>query len=195
MARSSVRSFCLIALVLGTGACTAIVGGKLDKLPEGDDAGTARCTPGAMCDDRNACNGVDLCGPGGLCMPGMMVVADGAPCDTDGTAATPEICVMGTCHAPRCGDRVVTRTGMFPEECDDGANANDNDGCKNNCKFTCQLDSDCDDGNLCDGREACTIAAPGMRMCREDLLPLPPDGSDCTKPDGNPGTCMGTLCT
>ena len=40
------------------------------------------------------------------------------------------------------------------EQCDDGNNI-DGDGCDSNCKFSCQIDSECWDDNICDGYEKC----------------------------------------
>lgn len=44
-----------------------------------------------------------------------------------------------------------------PEECDDG-NDDPNDGCNNECSFSCRKDSNCDDGDPCNGAEACDLA-------------------------------------
>jgi cysteine-rich repeat protein len=116
------------------------------------------------------------------------MVADGTVCDLGGMAAA-GICVAGSCNPTSCGDRIVTGT----EQCDDGANANDNDGCKNDCTFTCQRDEDCDDTNECDGAESCLVGLPGMRVCREALA-IPPNGTRCEQAGGASGTCMGGVC-
>jgi len=190
---SSRASRLLTALVLAllfvaSSACSVIVAGKLDEKPAvDDDAGSAACTPAAACDDRNACNGADTCSASGECTPGTMMVADGTVCDLAGAAGA-GICSAAMCARPRCGDRIVTA----PEVCDD-ANANDNDGCKNDCMFTCQRDDDCGDGNLCDGLESCLLGLPGMRVCRESIA-IPPNGMMCTKPGGETGSCMAGLC-
>ena len=199
MARHTPRGLWLaaLALALTTSACSVIVSGKLDKLS--DDAGPARCTPRAACDDRNPCTGPDQCSPDGYCVGGTMPVPDGLPCDSDGNAATQEICVVGACALSRCGDGVVALMAMPPEQCDDGNNVEPTDFCKNDCTFPCMRDQDCDDGNVCNGLEACTIAPTGMRKCRAALGALPAPGTACVKPDGNPGTCtvagMMVVCT
>jgi len=46
---------------------------------------------------------------------------------------------------PSCGNGVVDEG----EECDDGRNGNPNDGCKDDCRFSCHNDSECDDGHDC----------------------------------------------
>jgi hypothetical protein len=56
------------------------------------------CFPG-VCDDRNACNGVETCAPGGVCMPGT------APACDDGNACTRDSCdrAAGCVHAVETG--------------------------------------------------------------------------------------------
>lgn len=193
MARLSVRGLCLAVLFLGTSACTAIVGGKLNKLPEGSDAGSVSCTPMTPCDDGNPCKGPDECSPDGHCVGGVVPIGDGTPCDRDGNAGTMDICIAGGCVLSPCGDRIVQSGPPSFEECDDGANSNDNDGCRSDCKFTCTRIEDCQDGNVCDGAEVCSAGLPGNRMCRESDA-LPPDGTPCTKPDSNPGMCFAAMC-
>ncbi len=77
---------------------------------------------------------------------------DGTSCatmgkDIDGT------CKAGVCRKIGCGDEMVG-TG---EDCDDG-NADDSDGCKSDCTFTCKVDADCDDSDACTGKESCDAA-------------------------------------
>lgn len=194
--RLSSRARLLTALVfaplfVASSACSVIVAGKLDEKTAVDDAGSGTCTPAAACSDGNACNGADTCSATGECTPGTTMVADGTVCDLDGAAGA-GICSARVCAMPRCGDRLVTGS----EACDDGANDdddNDNDGCKNDCKFTCQRDEDCGDGNLCDGSESCLPGLPGMRVCRESIA-IPPNGTTCVKPGGETGSCMAGLC-
>ena len=178
----------LAALALTTSACSVIVAGKLADKSASDDAATIHCTPGATCEDANPCKGPDICSPEGVCISGVMPSANGTSCDTDGNLANGEICGMGACHLPFCGDGVVSA----PEACDDG-NPDPNDGCRPNCTFTCQNDVDCQDGNDCDGMEVCTVGRIGERKCREAAL-LPPEGTPCTKPDSNVGVCMTGNC-
>ena len=44
-----------------------------------------------------------------------------------------------------CGNLIVE----YPEECDDGKNGNQDDGCKDDCTFTCHNDNECNDGHNC----------------------------------------------
>lgn len=52
---------------------------------------------------------------------------------------------------PVCGNE-DTENG---EDCDDGNNGDDDDGCTDECTFSCADHLDCDDLNGCNGRETC----------------------------------------
>jgi cysteine-rich repeat protein len=71
---------------------------------------------------------------------------------------------------PLCGNGVVENL----EECDDGANGDDEDGCTDSCLFTCLEDRDCENYEMCDGRETCDLAA---HMCSQGIPQ--PDGTVC----------------
>jgi len=45
-----------------------------------------------------------------------------------------------------------------PEECDDGRNGNDDDGCRDDCRFTCHNDTECNDGHECT-QDICNVAS------------------------------------
>lgn len=68
------------------------------------------------------------------------------------------ICLRGECVPSRCGDGFVDEG----EECDDG-NSIVRDGCENDCTTSCRDDSDCDDGNICNGIERCIVVGNGSR--------------------------------
>src|SRR5690554_4825939 len=70
------------------------------------------------------------------------------------------ICLRGECVPSRCGDGFVDEG----EECDDG-NSIVRDGCENDCTTSCRDDSDCDDGNICNGIERCASVSKGGRLC------------------------------
>jgi cysteine-rich repeat protein len=72
------------------------------------------------------------------------------------------------------------------EECDDG-NFLAGDGCEPDCTWTCEAPADCDDGDSCNGAEACTDhrCAGGTPLA---------DGTACTTAGGAAGTCRATLC-
>ncbi|MFH1434401.1 MAG: hypothetical protein ABIJ56_01670 [Pseudomonadota bacterium] len=60
---------------------------------------------------------------------------------------------------PECGNGEVEEE----EECDDGRNGNPDDGCTDECTYSCHDDPECDDGEMCNGAEACGGAT---HMCR-----------------------------
>jgi len=132
------------------------------------------CSEASDCDDGDPCNGTETCntsssrcqagGPG----DGMMCMLDGGG---DG------VCSSGLCAPPGCGDSVVN--GM--EDCDDGMNGDNLDGCKDDCTFTCTMDADCDDADMCTGAEACDTAT---NTCTD------PDDLDCDDAD----TCTSDSC-
>ena len=47
--------------------------------------------------------------------------------------------------SPTCGNGRIEA----PEECDDGRNGNNDDGCRDDCIFTCHNDTECNDGHGC----------------------------------------------
>ena len=133
------------------------------------------CMGSEDCDDGDACNGVEMCETFGACVAGEPA-SDGTTCErVDGSAG---VCGGGRCVPVGCGNSMV-ETG---EECDDGMNGNDLDGCRDDCTFTCSEDADCDNGDPCDGSEACDADS---HLC-SDGPPL-----ECT--DGD--TCTMDLCT
>ncbi|MCC6873466.1 MAG: hypothetical protein IT378_04080 [Sandaracinaceae bacterium] len=131
------------------------------------------CTEDRSCDDLEPCNGSETCDVSAhRCTVGT-ALADGASCATSALPAG--ACRSETCISSECGNS-VTETAQG-EECDDGANGDDTDGCTDLCQFTCEIDSDCDDASVCTGAESCTAAhtctATGALDCD--------DGSDCTE--------------
>src|SRR5262245_59542795 len=58
----------------------------------------------------------------------------------------------GTSGIPlNCGDGVPDPD----EECDDGDNGDDADGCRFDCRYTCHVNNDCTNHLTCDGEELC----------------------------------------
>jgi len=53
--------------------------------------------------------------------------------------------------APTCGNLIVDSD----EECDDGKNGNPDDGCKDDCTYSCHDNTDCSDSEICNGEETC----------------------------------------
>jgi cysteine-rich repeat protein len=83
-------------------------------------------------------------------------------------------------HPELCGN------GMHDqgEQCDDG-NKKNGDGCDNICRYTCDRDSDCSDGDHCDGLETCQAD----HTCLAATGPAP-DGDIC----GDSNKCQGGKC-
>ncbi len=107
---------------------------------DGCEPGTCRytCTPDEVCDDGLVCNGAERC------VDHRCVAGDPAP---DGTACSTEDVPSGVCHplptpvceAAACGDGMRDEC----EDCDDGRNGDDADGCRDDCRFTCSADGAC----------------------------------------------------
>jgi hypothetical protein len=96
---------------------------------------------------------------------------DGEACVTPGGG--PGICRAGACFIASCGNAVVDTA----EECDDGRNGDDDDGCTDECRWTCERNADCDDDDGCNGQERCALAShtcvTGTRLDCDD-------GDNCT---------------
>ncbi|MCC7538535.1 MAG: hypothetical protein IT379_20090, partial [Deltaproteobacteria bacterium] len=109
--------------------------------------------------------------------------ANGLPCRISDLQAG--ICIDDACEPARCGDGFVTGT----EECEDLNDAS-GDGCEpGTCQRSCELDSECDDGQACDGIETCS---PVLFLC---LAGRPLDeGTPCTLTAGGAGTCRSGTC-
>lgn len=146
------------------------------------------CSADMDCEDGEACNGSETCDvtqhrcvteanleDGTECALRGVPIPDGADggvadggvgLDVDGGIPLGQ-CRAGTCVAPGCGNGVQSGD----EECDDG-NIEDNDGCDNDCTFTCSLDEDCQNETVCDGIETCDLSshtcAPGEAPDCED---------------------------
>ncbi|MBN1773723.1 MAG: DUF4215 domain-containing protein [Deltaproteobacteria bacterium] len=85
--------------------------------------------------------------------------------------------------SPTCGNGTVEPG----EECDDG-NGTPDDGCENDCSWSCEGSDECDDGDACNGTETCG----DDHRCATGTPP--PDGTACTTPGGESGVCRGGTC-
>jgi len=142
---------------------------------------TFTCDDDAACDDGDLCNGGEMCDTAvtHACVPGMPV-ADMTPCGTD------LVCNAGACIGAGCQNGVVDPG----EQCDDG-NATAGDGCEPDCSFTCGDDTDCSDGDACNGSETCDVAS---HTCSMGMVP---DCDAMLSPDAcNTASCDPTMgCT
>lgn len=110
---------------------------------------------------------------------------DGTDCSD--SSLPNHICVDFCCVERRCGDGYTDTTASPPEECDDG-NTMDGDGCDSDCTFTCTEDTDCEDGDPCNGTMVCDESS---HRCNLDGNPLPSEGSACTANTGDGGVVVG----
>ena len=141
---------------LGLTSC----GGDDSPPPSPGDGGgmMLSCSEDGDCDDGNPCNGTETCV---LNMCGGGATADdGTVCMIGDNAA---ICIGGFCMNSVCGDGYIDTTLSPPEECDDG-NMAAFDGCEPDCQYTCEMDTDCDDGAPCNGAETCDVTSHNCRM-------------------------------
>jgi cysteine-rich repeat protein len=123
--------------------------GKTDSgNPPETDGATPECVTKSDCDDQNVCNGSQICFEG-QCFSDNQKLDDGESCGADDASL---VCVVGSCVASRCGDGLPAFDGS--EECDD-ANDVSNDGCEENCKFSCSTASDCPAAPACRENPTC----------------------------------------
>ena len=133
------------------------------------------CEMDLECDDGDPCNGVETCGgeSGQRCIAGTLptgIVSCGAGL----------VCSAGACVETGCQNGVVEPN----EFCDDGNDVS-GDGCEADCRFTCYFDSDCDDGNACNGIEVCDGTT---NACTAGTAP------DCASLMSPETTCEEAIC-
>ncbi len=121
---------------------------------------TFTCSDDDDCVDLDVCDGEETCDLAGhFCQPGTPA-EDGTRC---GVAMS---CNAGLCEDSTCGDGVLHEDQG--EECDDGDNYDENDGCTTRCAFSCVPDdpdrncqNDCNPSSVCDGAtHSCTAGEP-----------------------------------
>jgi cysteine-rich repeat protein len=155
-------------------------------------------------DDFNACT-LDTCFDGD---PLNEPVTDGIACD-DGLGTDGDYCILGTCSPAVCGDKIkgplelCDDGNLIPgdgcsnmceletcgdlkidsgEDCDDGNNGDDLDGCTDLCAFTCKIPVlDCQNTPGDCHTAACVANALG-KVCvsQVDDLDIPVDTNFCT---------------
>lgn len=132
-----------------------VVDTAMEQCDDGNDVPLDGCEPSTCefscasdeeCDDGVFCNGAETCTDDHVCG------AEPQPDETECTLpdeSTGE-CRDGACVIVGCGNAMPD----FGEECDDG-NSVEGDGCDNDCTLSCREDSECDDGDVCNGVESC----------------------------------------
>ncbi len=160
------------------------------------------CTGNADCDDGNVCNGVETCQTFS-CLPGVPP-----------TCPAPTQCTDSPCDPVTGCELALTPDGV---PCNDGDSTTVMDVCGEGvCTGAvpeCTMDSQCDDGNVCNGVEACqgfscvtssAAVCPAPSQCMRSFciattgcaLAAEPEGSRCN--DGDPATlgdaCGGGIC-
>ncbi|MDI7266708.1 MAG: hypothetical protein QME96_01785, partial [Myxococcota bacterium] len=145
-------------------------------------------------DGTNPCNGVD-CNEHGTCIGDA-----GYPtCDCEpGFASPPEtdLLCFSTAAADADADVPITcgdGTLQAGEQCDDGNDTPD-DGCEDDCRFSCRAASECNDDDPCT-TDLCSVV-PGGQACSHVVVPgvACDDGEACTHTDrcDADGNCAGT---
>ena len=151
-----------------TGTCTMpVCGNGIVEPGEQCDGGTgckADCTwecnnPATDCTAAPACD-MNTCTAQHTCQAVADASQNGMACGTNGT------CSNGACNMTGavCGNGVVEGT----EQCDFGGGNGPGTGCESNCTYSCQANTDCSDGNACDGTETCnnvTVSGHTGKKC------------------------------
>jgi hypothetical protein len=135
------------------------------------DTCTYTCTSASECSDGDPCNGAEPCGETThFCETGVGL-PDGVRCVAE--TVSDGVCRESSCVPVGCGNGVLDGT----EQCDDSADGDDADGCKDDCTFSCHTDADCDDGDVCDGTDSCNTTA---HVCESTAALDCDDGDGCT---------------
>jgi len=140
------------------------------------------CTSSEQCNDGEMCNGEETCSESGICEQGTNL-PNGTICsDTEGN---PGRCRDGVCITTGCGNGIADDG----EECDDGQNGNPDDGCRDDCTYSCHNNGDCRDADICNGEEICNTET--SHTCTSGTLPE--DGFVClTEPRS---ICLSGICS
>ncbi|MBI5495034.1 MAG: hypothetical protein HY904_08390, partial [Deltaproteobacteria bacterium] len=133
------------------------------------------CTP-QLCDDGDACNGVESCDSAGVCAAGVPpAVDDGNPCTVDGCDPASGVTHVASAAGTACGDG----NACNGDEACDGAGT-----CAAALPVVCAALDQCHDVGTCD---------PATGACSN---PAKPDGTACSDGDACTQTdaCVGGAC-
>lgn len=137
---------------------------------------TFTCTEDGMCDDGASCNGVETCNASTHACDMGTPPAEGTSCSTAMIAMG--VCRLEECVPAGCGNGVVDGG----EDCDD-MNDVEGDGCDNDCTFSCTMDAECSDSDVCTGEETCDLAS---HTCVAGTAMTCDDGVACTSDECDP---------
>jgi len=187
------------------------------------------------CDDSNVCTD-DFCQGDGTCTH----TNNTASCDDGDPCSSQDVCAAGACTAGAT-DKDTDGDGYYDDQCPGGTDCDDGssgvnpgvfegpngdpkctDGIDNDCDGLtdlqesscgeCNIDADCDDGDVCNGAETCSsnVCQAGTPLTCDDSDPCTDNNCDpvngCEYPyntaacdDGNPCTdgdaCSGGVCS
>ena len=162
---------CGAGLVCVGGVCTGGCASNADcddgNVCNGDEVCVdSQCQAGTplSCGDGNACNGDEVCDPVSGCQPGTPLVCDDSNvCTADSCDAAAGCVSVPVEDGTSCGSGQVCVGGTcttgctVDSDCVDGNACNGTESCVN---FVCQAGTPlvCDDGNACNGVENCSAA-------------------------------------
>jgi hypothetical protein len=144
------------------------------------DNGLGACTHtpnNAACNDGLDCNGMETCSASGAA-PSGCVVGTPIPCAPDAVPCTVDACNETTNQCEHTPTNGLCPMGQFCVVAAGGCSA----------APPCQMNADCDDGNVCNGVETCNVVCqPGTPVTCEDNVA-------CTEDTCNPvtGACSHT---
>jgi hypothetical protein len=126
----------------------------------------------AACDDGLYCNGVETCSPTGPAPTGCLAGTPPA-CPPDSIACTVDACDEATKSCKHTPSNALCPPGQFCVTAQGGCTTG----------TPCSNDAQCQDGNLCNGVETCTLG-----ICKPGTPVDCNDGIGCTVDSCNPAT-------